>query len=176
METLLKDITRRLKYYKSLADNSFLQIKKADFFYQPNEESNSISIIIQHLYGNMMSRFTNFLTEDGEKNWRKRDGEFEKMDLTKEDLLDCWNKGWATVLNTLDSLTPADMMKEITIRGDKLMVYDALLRQMAHYPYHIGQIVYIAKMRVGDSWKSLSIIKGGSEAFNNQEVKDGAKR
>jgi hypothetical protein len=175
MEMLLKDITSRLKYYKTLGDNSFLQIKEADFLYRPNEESNSIAIIIQHLYGNMMSRFTNFLTEDGEKEWRKRDAEFEPMELTKEDLLDCWNTGWATVLNTLDSLTPADMTKEITIRGEKLLVYDALLRQLAHYPYHVGQIIYIAKI-VANNWKSLSIPKGGSEAFNAQDVKDGAKR
>ncbi len=176
MEMLLKDITSRLKYYKTLGDNSFLQIKDADFFYQPNEESNSIAIIIQHLYGNMMSRFTNFLTEDGEKGWRKRDAEFEPMEMTKQDLLDCWNTGWALVVNTLDSLTPADMTKQITIRGEKMFVYDALLRQLAHYPYHVGQIVYLARMQAGNNWKSLSIPKGGSEAFNAQETKDGAKR
>lgn len=174
-DLFLKDCISRLKYYKGLGDKSFQQITAADFFYKPNNESNSIAVIMQHLYGNMMSRFTNFLTEDGEKHWRKRDAEFEPMDITKADLMDCWNTGWVILLDTLESLKPADLLKEITIRGDKLYVYDAILRQMAHYPYHVGQIVFIAKMICHDKWKSLSIPKNGSEAFNAQEIKDGGK-
>lgn len=151
--------TKRLQYYKSLGDKTFEQLDEKDFHYRPNEESNSIAIIIQHMYGNMMSRFTNFLTEDGEKPWRKRDVEFEPMELTKQDLLDCWNTGWSTVLHTIGNLSEEDLEKEITIRSEKLFVYDAILRQLAHYPYHIGQIIYIAKMLKDTAWKNLSMPK-----------------
>ena len=151
--------TKRLQYYKSLGDKTFEQLDEKDFHYRPNEESNSIAIIIQHMYGNMMSRFTNFLTEDGEKPWRKRDAEFEPMELTKQDLLDCWNTGWSTVLHTIGNLSEEDLEKEITIRSEKLFVYDAILRQLAHYPYHIGQIIYIAKMLKDTEWKNLSMPK-----------------
>jgi hypothetical protein len=126
--------TKRLQYYKSLGDKTFEQLDEKDFHYRPNEECNSIAIIIQHMYGNMMSRFTNFLTEDGEKPWRKRDAEFEPMELTKQDLLDCWDTGWSTVLHTISNLSEEDLEKEITIRSEKLFVYDAILRQLAHYP------------------------------------------
>ena len=162
----IEDSLKRMLYYKSLADKTFEQLNENDFYYRPNEESNSIAIIIQHMYGNMMSRFTNFLTEDGEKSWRKRDAEFEPMELTKQDLLDCWNTGWHTVSTAIKSLTENDLDREITIRGEKLFAYDAILRQLAHYPYHVGQIVFIGKILKGEEWKSLSIPKGKSDAYN----------
>ena len=152
---------KRMLYYKSLGDKTFEQLGENDFYYRPNEESNSIAIIIQHLYGNMMSRFTNFLTEDGEKPWRKRDAEFEPMELTKQDLVDCWNTGWSTVENAISSLSETDLEKEITIRSEKLFVFDAILRQLAHYPYHIGQIIYIGKIIKDSEWKNLSMPKPG---------------
>jgi len=161
----LADAIKRLRYYKDLGDKSFEQLNEADMHYTPTADSNSIAIIIQHLYGNMMSRFTNFLTEDGEKEWRKRDAEFEPMELTKTDLTDFWNTGWTTVLNTLEALKPDDLLKEITIRSEKLFVFDAILRQLAHYPYHVGQIVFIAKMIKDKDWKNLSVPKGGSKAY-----------
>ena len=157
----ITDAIKRLRYYKDLGDKSFEQLTEADMHLRPSAESNSIAIIVQHLYGNMMSRFTNFLTEDGEKPWRKRDAEFESMELTKQDLIDCWNTGWATVINTIEALKPEDLMKEITIRSEPLFVFDALLRQLAHYPYHIGQIVFIAKMIKDKDWKNLSMPKKG---------------
>jgi hypothetical protein len=136
-EGFLKDSIKRFRYYKELGDKTFEQLKDNDFFYQPNTESNSIAIIIQHMYGNMLSRWTNFLTEDGEKDWRKRDAEFEVITMTREDLLSFWNEGWNSLLNTLESLQPGDLMKTITIRTEPLLVYDAILRQLAHYPYHV---------------------------------------
>ncbi len=164
-EGFLKDSIKRFKYYKELGDKTFEQLKDEDFLYQPNAESNSIAIIIQHMYGNMLSRWTNFLTEDGEKDWRKRDAEFEAMSMTREDLLSFWNQGWNCLLNTLESLQPDDLMKTITIRTEPLLVYDAILRQLAHYPYHVGQIVYLGRMIKENDWYSLSIPKGGSKSY-----------
>jgi hypothetical protein len=154
----LADCIKRFEYYKALGDKTFEQLTSEQCFYQPNEQSNSIAIIVQHLYGNMLSRWTNFLTEDGEKNWRKRDAEFEPMLTTKEDVISFWNEGWKVFLDVLKSLSEADLQKTITIRNEPLQVYDAILRQLAHYPYHVGQIVYIAKLVTTD-FKSLSIPK-----------------
>jgi len=151
--------TKRLRYYKALGDKTFEQLSEAEMHYRASEESNSIAIIIQHLYGNMMSRFTSFLTEDGEKDWRKRDAEFEPTEFTKRDLLDFWNTGWAMLLNTIAALQPQDLLKQITIREEPLFVYDAVLRQLAHYPYHVGQIVFIGKMLKDTAWVNLSMPK-----------------
>lgn len=161
----LKDSIKRFNYYKELGDNTFAQLTEDDFFCQPNPESNSIAIIIQHMYGNMLSRWTNFLTEDGEKEWRKRDAEFETTKMSKEDLLSFWNAGWDCLIKTLESLQPEDLNKTITIRTEPLTVYDAILRQLAHYPYHVGQIVYIGRMIRNAEWKSLSIPKGDSKTY-----------
>ncbi|TKK66995.1 DUF1572 domain-containing protein [Ilyomonas limi] len=167
-EVFLKDIIKRFKMYKELGDKTLAQLNDEDVVYQPNEQSNSIAIIVQHLHGNMLSRFTNFLTEDGEKPWRKRDGEFDKIILTKAAVVQLWNEGWACLMNALASLQPADLMKTIYIRTEPLLVYDALLRQLAHYPNHVGQIQYIGKMLKGAAWQPLSIPKGKSEDFNNR--------
>jgi hypothetical protein len=162
----LKDSIKRFKSYKELGDKTFEQLEEKDFFYQPNSESNSIAIIVQHLYGNMLSRWTNLLTEDGEKTWRKRDAEFEVQDLSKEDVISFWNEGWKCLFSALESLTEDDLTKNINIRGESLPVYDAILRQLAHYPSHVGQITYIGKMLKGKDWKSLSIPKHQSNTFN----------
>jgi len=168
--TFLTDSIKRFEYYKSLADKTFEQLEEKDFFFRPSPDSNNIAIIIQHLYGNMLSRWTNFLTEDGEKEWRKRDAEFEPMNISKQDLLSFWNEGWKVMLDTLRSLTPNDLDKTIHIRTEPLIVYDAILRQLAHYPYHVGQIVTLGKMIRDNAFTSLSIPKGGSGQFN-QEMK-----
>jgi hypothetical protein len=165
---LIEDILKRLLYYKSLGDKTFDQLEENDFFYRASPESNSIAIIIQHMYGNMMSRFSNFLTEDGEKAWRNRDAEFEANEFTRQDLIDCWQTGWSLVQSVIINLSHEDLEKEITIRGEKLFVYDALLRQLAHYPYHVGQIVLIGKMIKDTAWKNLSVPKGGSNDFNKE--------
>ena len=167
-ETFLSSYIKRSSYYKELADKTFAQLTEADFHYQPNEVSNSIAIIIQHLAGNMLSRFTNFLTEDGEKEWRNRDTEFEEQQLNKDALLQKWEEGWNCYLTAVKNLTADDLLKTITIRSEELSVVDALNRQLAHYPYHVGQIVYIGRMIKDNQWQSLSIPKGHSQQFNDQ--------
>lgn len=161
----LKDAIQRFRYYRELGDKTFEQLEEAAFFFQPSSESNSIAIIIQHLYGNMLSRWTNFLTEDGEKEWRKRDAEFETTQCSKQDLLSFWNEGWTCMLNTLESLQPEDLTRTVTVRTEPLTVYDAILRQLAHYPYHVGQIVYLGRMVKNEGWISLSIPKGNSAQY-----------
>ncbi len=165
-KTFLTSYISRVSYYKQLGDQTFEQLHEIDFHYQFNEESNSIAIIIQHLAGNMLSRFTNFLTEDGEKEWRKRDTEFDDQHMLKEQLLHRWEEGWTCFLGAVQSLTEADLEKTITIRTEELTVVDALNRQLAHYPYHVGQIIYIGRMIQNKSWKNLSIPKGTSNQFN----------
>ncbi|MFT4017259.1 MAG: DUF1572 family protein [Agriterribacter sp.] len=170
METLskifLQSAVTRVKYYKELADKTFAQLDEKDFYYQPNESSNSVAVIIQHVSGNMLSRWTNFLTEDGEKTWRNRDKEFNDQHYSKEALLELWKNGWNCFLNTLESLEEADLLKTIYIRNEPLIVADAINRQLAHYPHHVGQIIYIGKMLRGNKWESLSIEKGKSDNFN----------
>ena len=174
----LQTVIRRVKYYKELGDKTFEQLNSdAEFHYQPNEESNSIAVIIQHMTGNMLSRWTNFLTEDGEKEWRQRDDEFTVHHYTKTQLLEIWEKGWRCFLGALESLQEEDLLKTIHIRQEKLSAIDAINRQLAHYPYHIGQIVYLGRMVRDQEWKNLSIPKGHSQQYNTgQDIKDPAKK
>jgi hypothetical protein len=167
-QIFLDSIIKRFKDYKILGEKTFDQLKEEDFHFHPNEASNSIAVIIQHLHGNMLSRWTNFLTEDGEKEWRQRDDEFEMHQFSKQQLIDKWNEGWNVFLDALESLTQDDLSKTITIRSQPLNVVDAINRQMAHYSYHIGQIVYLGRWIRGDEWKSLSIPKNKSNEFNQQ--------
>lgn len=162
----LQSTITRVKYYKTLGDKTFEQLNEADFHFTPNTESNSIAIIIQHVAGNMLSRWTDFLTSDGEKEWRKRDIEFEEQNLTKQQLIAFWEKGWACFLNALESLKEEDLLKTITIRTEGLLVVDAIQRQLAHYPYHVGQIVYLGRLIKQQDWVNLSIPKGNSQQFN----------
>jgi len=163
----LQSAIKRLSYYKDLGDKTFDQLSDVDFHYQPNEESNSIAIIIQHMAGNMLSRWTDFLTTDGEKDWRNRDTEFEAQQLGKKELLALWEKGWQCCLDAIQSLNETDLLKTITIRGEGLPVVDAINRQLAHYPYHVGQIIYVAKQITNHNWHSLSIEKNQSAVFNS---------
>lgn len=194
----LESAVKRLLTYKILGEKTFEQLEEKDFFYSPviarnvhdgNEAhsrrssddgpsaempvaspaaSNSIAVIIQHMSGNMMSRWTNFLTEDGEKEGRDREKEFSNPSLTREQLLDLWEKGWACLQDSLLSLQPEDLMKTIHIRHEPLFAIDAINRQLAHYPHHVGQIVYIGKLIRDKDWRSLSIPKGASAHFNQQ--------
>ena len=173
----LSTTIKRLKYYKELGERTFQQLEEKDFHFIPTSESNSIAVIIQHIVGNMLSRFTNFLTEDGEKEWRQRDKEFEIQNQSKESLMDSWEKGWNCCLQSLEVLTKDDLLKTIYIRKEPLTVIDAINRQLAHYPYHIGQIVYLGRMIKNDNWESLSIPKGRSLQYNAAEgIKDPAKK
>jgi len=164
----LSSAIKRLLYYKELGDKTFAQLTDIDFHFTPSNESNSIAVIIQHMHGNMLSRWTDFLNSDGEKEWRQRDAEFEPQDLSKDDLLNLWNQGWTCLLTALNSLTDDDLSKTIYIRSQPLSVVDAINRQFAHYPYHVGQIVYIGKIIKNKDWQSLSIPKGESGAYNNK--------
>jgi hypothetical protein len=173
----LQTVIRRVKYYKDLGDKTFEQLNDADFHYQPNSESNSIAVIIQHINGNMLSRWTNFLTEDGEKEWRNRDDEFAIHDYSKQQLLEIWEKGWKCFLEALESLKEDDLLKTIFIRQEELTVIDAINRQLAHYPYHVGQIVYVGRIIKDQVWKNLSIPKNKSAQYNKSEsVKDPSKK
>ncbi len=159
---------KRFQYYKNLGDQSFDQLTEEQLFWQYNAESNSIAIIVKHLAGNMISRWTNFLKEDGEKSWRNRDSEFENSFQNNQEMLDYWEKGWDCLFRALEPLRNEDMNEIILIRQEKHTVFDAILRQLAHYPYHIGQIVYIAKMCKNQDWETLSIAKNASETFNQK--------
>jgi uncharacterized damage-inducible protein DinB len=158
-QNFLQSVIKRLKEYKSLGDKTFAQLKDDEMLYKPNKASNSIAVIIKHMHGNMQSRWTNFLTEDGEKEWRKRNDEFEEESLTKKQLLDLWEEGWKTFLTTLESLTDNDLLKTVTIRSQPLSVTDAINRQLAHYSYHVGQIIYVGRMIKDAKWVNLSIPK-----------------
>jgi len=169
----LQSAIKRLAYYKDLGDKTLAQLNDTDIHYKPNDASNSIAIIIQHLAGNMLSRWADFLTTDGEKEWRNRDTEFEEQQMTKQQLIDFWEKGWQCCLGALQSLKEEDLLKTIYIRSEGLIVVDAINRQLAHYPYHVGQIIYVAKIVTNNNWHNLSIAKGNSAAFNQQMIKKG---
>ncbi len=147
---------------KKQCDGAIAQVTDEQLFLSPGTESNSIAIIMQHLAGNMISRWTDFLTSDGEKAWRNRDAEFEATITDKAALLAYWEQGWNVFLTTLRSLTEEDLAKTVTIRNEPLTALQAIFRQVAHYSYHTGQLVFVARLHCGANWKSLSIPKGQS--------------
>jgi hypothetical protein len=162
----LTSAKKQFAYYKLLGEQTISQVSDEALFWQYNAESNSIALIVKHLWGNMLSRWTDFLTTDGEKDWRNRDEEFENDISTREELMARWHAGWDCLLTTLDSLQLEDLQKEIFIRNMGHSVVEAINRQLAHYPYHIGQIVFIGKMVCNEHWTSLSIPRGTSTAYN----------
>ncbi len=167
-ENYLEGITKQFKYYKSLGEKTIDQLPEKKLFWQYNTDSNSIAIIVKHIWGNMKSRWTDFLTSDGEKKWRERDAEFDNDITTKEELLAKWNEGWHCLFEALESVDSANFDQPIYIRNIEHSITEAINRQLAHYAYHIGQIVFLGKMIVGSQWKSLSIPKGQSSAYNKQ--------
>lgn len=173
MESLYIDsIKKRFLYYKNLGDKTFEQLTDEQIFWQYNEESNSIATIVKHVSGNMISRWTNFLTEDGEKPWRNRDSEFENSHKNKTDVIELWENGWRVFLDALSEINEQNLESTIYIRGEAHSVLDAVNRQLAHYPYHIGQMVYIAKMLKNNDWKTLSIARNTSEDFNQKMLEN----
>lgn len=164
----LQSVIKLFEYYKTLGEKTFVQVPDEKLFWQYNEESNSIATIVQHLWGNMLSRWTDFLTTDGEKDWRNRDAEFENQLRTREEMLQKWEEGWQTLLNSLKSLTEKDLGQTITIRNQGQTVVDAINRQLAHYSSHVGQIIYIGKM-CSAHWASLSIPRGSSKTYNDEK-------
>ncbi len=169
MESYLESIKKQFEYYKSLGEKTFNQLPENKLFWKLNEESNSIAMIVNHLNGNMLSRWTDFQTTDGEKEWRKRDEEFEDTIKTKTDLLDKWNSGWDCLFTAINPLTEADLENVVYIRNMGHSISEAINRQLAHYPYHIGQIVFIGKIAQNEDWNSLSIPKGKSKAYNSEK-------
>lgn len=167
----LDSALERLSYYKSLGDKTIAQLTGEQLLWQPEGEPNSIYLIVKHLSGNMRSRWTDFLTSDGEKAWRNRDSEFENDVASKEAIIQLWNEGWTIILDAIGRLTPDDLEKKVLIRSEPHVVVDAINRQLMHVPYHVGQIVYLGKILKGDNWLSLSIPKGGSQAFNDSMMK-----
>ena len=167
--TYLESIRKQFEYYKMLGEKTITQLPDDKLFWQYNDESNSVAIIVKHLSGNMLSRWTDFLTSDGEKEWRNRDAEFQNDIKSKEELIQKWNDGWNCFLNTLKSLKEDDLSKIIYIRNEGHTVMEAINRQLAHYPYHIGQIVFIGKMICNEKWIALSIPKGNSSSYNKEK-------
>ena len=164
----LEDSVSLFRHYKKLAEGAMEQVSDDELFQALDEEMNSIAIIAKHMAGNMRSRWTDFLTSDGEKPNRNRDSEFVKPPSTRTGLTKIWNDGWDHVFEALEPLSDADMERKITIRGEPHSVMQAINRQIAHYAYHVGQIVFLAKHFKGDAWKSLSVPKNKSGEFNNK--------
>ena len=163
----LDDALRTFRYYKKLAEGAFAQISDEDFFRTIDEESNSIAVNMKHIAGNMLSRWTDFLISDGEKSERNRDLEFVMLPgTTKEEMIEYWERGWKSLFAAVEPLKPEDLMRTVTIRGQDHTVVQAINRQIAHYAYHVGQIVFLAKHFKSSEWKSLSVPKNSSAEFN----------
>jgi len=168
-ESYLPLAVREFKRLKRLAEDAMLQCSDEQFFAEPAPGDNSVAIIVKHMAGNLISRFTSFLTTDGEKPDRNRDAEFEILPAdTRAALMAAWERGWTILFAELGPLTDTDLARIVTIRGESLTVLQAVNRQLTHYAYHTGQIVYVAKHFRGAAWKTLSIPRGGSAAFNQK--------
>jgi hypothetical protein len=168
-QNFLESSIKLFQYYKSLAEKAMAQLSDDQVMQKPNDASNSIALIVHHLSGNMLSRFTDFLTSDGEKPWRNREAEFSESYPDKAAMMEAWEKGWACLFAALKGLQPEDMSKVIYIRNEGQTILEAIQRQLAHYASHVGQILYQAKNIKGHSFQSLSIPKGGSADFNKDK-------
>ena len=155
--------------YKTLGDKTFAQLGESDILWKYQDEDNSISQIVKHISGNMLSRWTNFLSEDGEKPWRHRDTEFEEPFTTKTEMIAAWEKGWQCLFDAIASINSDNFNRLIKIRNEEHTIAEAVNRQLAHYANHVGQIVLLGKMIKGDRWVSLSVPKGESEVFNKEK-------
>ncbi|MEM8763384.1 MAG: DUF1572 family protein [Bacteroidota bacterium] len=160
-----------LSRYKSMAEKTFDQLDDAQLFWRQSESDNSIAFIAKHIVGNMRSRWTNFFTEDGEKPWRHRDTEFEGPYSNRNEMLSSWQAAWDILFSVIDSIDEDNYNRTVKIRGEAHSVPAALNRQLAHYASHVGQIVFLGKLIKGESWISLSIPKGKSDAFNTMMFK-----
>jgi hypothetical protein len=173
-ETYLTDILRTFKNYKALGDGALSQTPDEHLHTELDANSNSIAILVQHVGGNLRSRFKDFLTTDGEKPDRNRDSEFEMpARASRQEIVRWWEDGWSTVLASLQALTPADLERTVTIRGEAFQVIEALNRSATHTAYHVGQMVYLARHFAGDRWRTLSIPKGQSAQFSKGAYKQG---
>lgn len=166
---LITGIIKQFKYYKTVGDKTVDQLTFEELSWHHNDATNSISIIVKHMVGNMFSRWTNFLLEDGEKEWRQRDQEFEASYTTKEEIVNAWESGWKCVFDAIETLSNEDFDKTVYIRNEGHLVSEAIFRQLGHYSYHVGQIAFVGKMLKGNDWQSLSIPKGNSMEYNLQK-------
>ena len=167
----LEEARRQLRGHKRMGEGAMNQLRDEDFFVTLDPESNSVAVIVKHVAGNMRSRFTDFLTSDGEKPDRFRDREFEiSPATTRGEVMTWWEEGWTCVFAAIDPLTPEDVLRTVTIRGEPHTVLEAINRQIAHYAQHVGQIVFLAKHLRSGEWKTLSIPRGKSEEFNQQKA------
>ncbi len=165
-DNYLKSALYEFNRYKTLGDKTFAQLSEQEVQWSYVENENSISQIVKHIVGNMLSRWTNFLTEDGEKSWRNRDKEFVNPYTSKEEMIVAWEKGWKCLFDAMNTINETNFSSKVYIRGEAHTIVDAVNRQLAHYASHVGQIVLLGKMQKGSEWKSLSIPKGESKAFN----------
>lgn len=175
MHPFIVNSIKQFEYYQSLGTKTIERLSNEELHYQPTKNNNSIAIIINHMVGNMLSRWTDFLTTDGEKEWRNRDEEFENKLLVKEDLLNLWHKGWNCLYEALKPLTEQDLQTIVYIRNLGQTAQEAIARQLCHYSYHIGQIVYIGILIKNTEWESLSIPKNKSDEYNAEHFKQEKK-
>lgn len=157
MQNYLECVKKQFHYYKSLGEKAMDQLESKQLFYAGGDNTNSIAVIVKHMHGNMLSRWTDFLTMDGEKSWRKRNDEFENDLKDKAAVLTLWEEGWDCLFKAINSLDPGQLSETVFIRDEKHTVLEAINRQLAHYSYHIGQIVFVAKQIKEGAWSSLSI-------------------
>ena len=162
----LKSVRQQFQTYKGLGEKTFAQLSDEQLSWQYNSESNSVATIVKHMAGNMLSRWTDFLTTDGEKEWRQRDAEFENDIHSREEMIKIWNQGWQCLFDALDGLKNDDLGREVFIRKQGYSVLETINRQVTHYAYHVGQIVYIGKMLKNEGWTSLTIPRGKSNEYN----------
>ena len=175
--SFLKSSLLQFRYYKELGEKTIEQVPEIKLSFQINNETNSINTIVKHLSGNMVSRWTDFLSSDGEKQFRNRDDEFIDTIESKKELMEIWEQGWNILFDSLEGLSFQDLEKIIYIRNEGHTVIESINRQLCHYSYHVGQIVMIGKIICGDKWNSLSIPKGESQSFNlNKFSKDKDRR
>lgn len=169
-ENFIKSALFEFRRYKTLGDNTFAQLNDKELLWKYNETDNSISQIVKHISGNMLSRWTNFLTEDGEKSWRNRDTEFEHPFALKTEMVTAWEQGWDCLFEALATVNTNNFSASIKIRNEEHTIIEAVNRQLAHYANHVGQIVLLGKMIKGSKWVSLSVSKGESQAFNRVKM------
>lgn len=174
--SFLQIVIARMKELKALGESVLERVNEAQLLHRSDDEANSIAIIVQHLHGNMMSRWTDVLTTDGEKPWRERDEEFEPVVSSPARIRELWEEGWALTLQTLEALKIGDVGREVVLRGQRLTVMEALVRQVSHYGYHVGQMVTLGRQQVGKGWKTLSIARGQSREYKPQANESGVRQ
>jgi len=176
MNPIIESYIKQFKYYELLGKKTIDALSDQQLLSKTESESNSVANLVNHISGNMLSRWTDFMHTDGEKKWRNRDREFEEVLESKNQTIEAWDKGWVCLFATLNELTDADLSKRVYIRSKEHTVLEAVNRQLAHYAYHIGQIVFIGKTKLNEDWKSLSIPKGNSRNYNAAQNAAGKRK